>query len=46
MPDYYYKPTGEYHFSGMWAILPMIPGIYTIYRLRKAHRQFRRLLPP
>jgi len=40
MPNYYYKATGHYYFSGMWtAVLPMIPGIYAIYRLTKAHKQ-------
>lgn len=39
MPNYYYKTTGRYYFSGMWtAILPMIPGIYAIYRLVKESR--------
>ncbi|MEQ8687992.1 MAG: hypothetical protein RIE86_21990, partial [Imperialibacter sp.] len=39
MPNYYYKTTGNYYFSGMWtAFLPMIPGIYSIYRLMKEHR--------
>ncbi len=39
MPNYYYKTTGMYYFSGMWtAILPMIPGMYAIFRLTKAHR--------
>jgi len=39
MPNYYYKATGDYYFPGMWtAILPMIPGIYAIYRLTKEHR--------
>lgn len=39
MPNYYYKTTGHYYFSGMWtAVLPMIPGIYAIYRLVKEHR--------
>ncbi|MFD2286332.1 hypothetical protein GJU39_00225 [Pedobacter petrophilus] len=34
MPNYYYKTTGTYYFAGMWtAALPMIPGIYSIYRL-------------
>jgi hypothetical protein len=38
MPNYYYKTTGTYYFSGMWtAVLPMIPGIYAIYRLTKEH---------
>ena len=36
MPNYFYKTTGHYYFSGMWtAILPMIPGSYGIYRLIK-----------
>jgi hypothetical protein len=39
MPNYYYKTTGNFYFSGMWtAVLPMIPGIYAIYRLTKEHR--------
>ena len=39
MPNYYYKSTGHYYFSGMWtAVLPMVPGIYAIYRLIKAHK--------
>jgi hypothetical protein len=40
MPNYYIKTTGSYYFSGMYtAILPMIPGIYAIYRLtRKSAR--------
>ena len=39
MPNYYYKATEDYYFPGMWtAILPMIPGIYAIYRLTKEHR--------
>lgn len=39
MPNYYYKTTGHYYFAGMWtAALPMIPGIYAIYRLTKEHR--------
>lgn len=34
MPNYYYKTTGRYYFPGMWtAILPMIPGIYAIFKL-------------
>lgn len=40
MPNYYYKTTGMYYFSGMWtAVLPMIPGIYAIYRLTKEARK-------
>lgn len=39
MPNYYFKTTGHYYFAGMYtAILPMIPGIYAIYRLTKEHR--------
>jgi len=39
MPNYYFKATGHYYFSGMYtAILPMIPGIYAIYRLTKEHK--------
>lgn len=39
MPNYYFKTTGNYYFAGMWtAILPMIPGIYAIYRLMKEYR--------
>jgi hypothetical protein len=39
MPNYYFKATGQYYFSGMYtAILPMIPGIYAIYRLTKEHK--------
>lgn len=34
MPNYYLHTTGTYYFSGMWtAVLPMIPGVYAIYRL-------------
>lgn len=39
MPNYYIKTTGNYYFAGMYtAVLPMIPGIYSIYRLTKEHR--------
>jgi len=39
MPNYYFKATGHYYFSGMYtAILPMIPGVYAIYRLTKEHK--------
>ena len=42
MPNYYYKTTGAYYFSGMWtAILPMIPGSYAIYKLTKTYLQSR-----
>jgi hypothetical protein len=38
MPNYYYRTTDRYYFSGMWTVaLPMIPGIYAIYRLTKEH---------
>jgi hypothetical protein len=43
MPNYYHKTTGNYYFSGMWtAILPMIPGIYAIYRLTKEYQKSKR----
>lgn len=33
MPNYYYKTTGIYYFSGLYtAGLPMIPGIYTFIK--------------
>lgn len=36
MPNYYFKTTGNYYFAGMWtAALPMIPGVYSIYKLLK-----------
>lgn len=36
MPNYYIHATGTYYFAGMYtAILPMIPGIYAIYKLLK-----------
>lgn len=36
MRNYYLGTTGKYYFPGMWtAVLPMIPGIYSIYRLFK-----------
>ena len=39
MPNYYFKTTGHYYFAGMWtAILPMIPGIYAIYRITKEYK--------
>ncbi|MET4081743.1 hypothetical protein ABIB40_001692 [Pedobacter sp. UYP30] len=39
MPNYYIRATGHYYFAGMYtAILPMIPGIYSIYRLIKEHK--------
>ena len=40
MPNYYYKTTGRYYFAGMWtAVLPMVPGIYAIYRLVSLHKR-------
>jgi hypothetical protein len=34
MPNYYVGATGKYYFSGMYtAILPMIPGIYGIFKI-------------
>lgn len=45
MPNYYHKTTGTYYFSGMWtAVLPMIPGIYAIYRLTKEARKSGKLM--
>ena len=39
MPNYYFGTTGRYYFSGMYtAVLPMIPGVYAIYRIVKASR--------
>ena len=46
MPNYYIGATGKYYFAGMWtAILPMIPGIYGIYHLLKAHRSSKKSDP-
>ncbi|MEJ7693022.1 hypothetical protein [Daejeonella sp.] len=40
MPNYYYKTTEHYYFSGMYtAILPMIIGIYAIFRLLGEHKR-------
>lgn len=40
MHNYWVKTTGVYYFPGMYtAILPMIPGIYTIRRVIKANRE-------
>lgn len=34
LPNFYIHATGTYYFAGMYtAILPMIPGIYAIYKL-------------
>jgi len=39
MHNYYIGTTGRYYFPGMWtAVLPMIPGIYVIYRLFRLNR--------
>ena len=39
MPNYYFKTTGTYYFSGLFtAVLPMIPGIYSILRIIKASK--------
>jgi hypothetical protein len=39
MPNYYHLVTGTYYFPGLWtAVLPMLPGIYAIYRLLRAHQ--------
>jgi hypothetical protein len=39
MHNYYVKTTGHYYFAGMYtAVLPMIPGIYSIIRLIKHSR--------
>src|SRR5215203_4836176 len=39
MPNYYYKTTGHYYFSGMFtAVLPMIFGTYAIYRLVRGYK--------
>jgi hypothetical protein len=34
MPNYWIGATGRYYFPGLYtAVLPMIPGLYAIYRL-------------
>jgi hypothetical protein len=39
MPNYYFRTTSTYYFPGMYtAVLPMIPGIYGIYRLLREYR--------
>ncbi len=39
MPNYFFRTTGRYYFSGMYtAVLPMIPGVFAIYRVMKATR--------
>ncbi|QNF34218.1 hypothetical protein HUW51_16370 [Adhaeribacter swui] len=40
MPNYYYQTTGHYYFAGLYtAVLPMLPGVYAIFRLIKDKRQ-------
>lgn len=40
MPNYYFKATGTYYFSGIYtAVLPMIPGIYAVYTIVRASRR-------
>jgi len=40
MHNYYFRTTGHYYFSGMYtAILPMIPGIYAIYKVVRASKE-------
>ena len=39
MPNYYFGTTGRYYFAGMYtAVLPMIPGVYAVYRVVKASK--------
>ncbi len=39
MPNYFFGTTGRYYFSGLYtAVLPMIPGVFAIYRVVKASR--------
>ncbi len=45
LPNYYVHTTGMYYFAGMYtAILPMIPGIYGIYRILKENRRRKALV--
>jgi hypothetical protein len=45
LPNYYVHTTGRYYFAGMYtALLPMIPGIYGIYRTLKENRRRRALV--
>ena len=40
MPNYWIGVTGQYYFPGLYtALLPMIPGIYAIYRLGRAAQE-------
>jgi hypothetical protein len=42
LPNYYIHTTGTYYFAGMYtAVLPMIPGVYSIYWILKADREAR-----
>jgi hypothetical protein len=42
MRNYYLNVTGRYYFPGLYtAVLPMIPGIYSVVRLIKADRRLR-----
>ena len=44
MRNYYLGTTGTYYFAGMYtAVLPMIPGIYSVVRLLRADRKLRQL---
>lgn len=40
MHNYWIKATGKYYFAGMYtAVLPMIPGVYAIWRLGRVGRK-------
>jgi hypothetical protein len=40
MPNYWIGATGRYYFPGLYtAVLPMIPGLYAIYRLGFSRRE-------
>jgi hypothetical protein len=42
MPNYWIGATGRYYFPGLYtAVLPMIPGIYAIYRLGGRRHEIR-----
>ena len=44
MRNYYFGMTGTYYFAGMYtAVLPMIPGIYSVVRLLRTDRKLRQL---
>jgi hypothetical protein len=46
MPNYYFQATGRYYFAGLYtAVLPMIPGIYGIYRVVGAFKARAAQLP-